>query len=85
MKNKPAMEWHTFCYLNGSRRTIDAMISKIDEMQTAFNSLGIATSKGELEKALQEQSAGLAKLSVLLMKRVQHERQKDISLYLEDL
>ena len=54
-------------------------------MQTAFNSLGIATSKGELEKAFQEQSAGLAKLSVLLMKRVQHERQKDISLYLEAL
>jgi hypothetical protein len=85
MKNKPAMDWHTFSYLNGSRRIIDQMTKQLEEISDAYNHLGIAVAKGDLEKALQHNIAELAKLSGLIMKRVQHERQKDISLYLEDL
>lgn len=85
MKNKPAMDWNRFCYLNGSRRTINAMTQQLETIQAGFNELGIAVAKGELEKALAHNIAELAKLSNLIMKRVQHEREKDISLYLEDL
>ena len=85
MKDKPALDWYRFSYLNGSRRTVDGMTKQLETILDGFNSLGIATSKGELEKALMKNIAELAKLSGLLMKRVQHEREKDISLYLEDL
>lgn len=79
------MDWYKFSYLNGARKNIIAMTDHLETIQQNFNELGIAASKGELEKAIAHNIAELAKLSSLLMKRVQHERQKDISLYLEDL
>lgn len=84
MKDK-AMDWYKFSYLNGARKNIIAMRDQLETIQTNFNSLGIAVSKGDLEKAIAHNIAEMAKLSALLMKRVQHEREKDISLYLEDL
>ena len=79
------MDWHTFQYLNGARRKIDAMTDALIELQSGFNNLGIAVAGGELEKAFMKEIADMSKLSGLIMKRVQHERKKDISLYLEDL
>jgi len=85
MKDKPALDWYRFSYLNGSRRTVDAMTKQLEEIQSGLNHLGIATSKGDLEKEMMKAIAELAKLSGIIMKRVQYEREKDITLYLEDL
>lgn len=79
------MDWHVFTYLNQTRRNINLMADKLAEFAEGFNQLGIATSKGEIETAMAMNIAELSKLSGLLMKRIQHERKKDITLFLEDV
>ena len=80
-----AMPWSTFRYLNGVRRELDMMNRQLLEFHVGFKSLGIAKDNGEIDKMFHKHIKSLNEFSAMLMKRVEHERKKDITLFLEDL
>lgn len=85
MKPQRILDWHQFSYLNGVRRNNNAAIETYSDYIIGLREMGIIAPNGQIEKKMIKLIEEQTKLGELLMQMVDHERKKDISLYLEDI
>ena len=85
MKKERILDWHQFSYLNGVRRNNNHAIQTYSDYLMALRDLGVIAPNGQIEKKMIKVIEEQTKLGELLMSLVEHERKKDLSLYLEDI
>jgi hypothetical protein len=79
------LNWHEFSYLNGVRKNNQAAMAAYEEYLHGMQNLGIASVKGKIEKKMFQLIKEMAELNTMLTAKVEMERKRDISLWLNDL
>lgn len=85
MKQKKSLSWEQFRYLNGVRRNSVQIMMTYEEYLQGLLDLGVVSPDGLVEKKIKKLCFDIASLNVTLSGQVKKEREKDISLYLEDI
>lgn len=84
-KQPKILDWYEFSYLNGVRKNNLAAMATYEEYLHGLQSMGIASVNGRIEKKMMQIIKEMAELNTLLAAKVEEERKRDISLWLNDL
>lgn len=84
-KQQKILDWYEFGYLNGVRKNNEATMRAYEEYLHGLQSMGIASVNGKMEKKMFQLIKEMAELNTLLMAKIEEERKRDISLWLNDL
>jgi hypothetical protein len=79
------LNWHEFSYLNGVRKNNQEIMRAYEEYLHGMQSMGIASVKGQIEKKMFLLIKEMSELNTMLTAKVEMERKRDISLWLNDL
>lgn len=84
-REQKILDWYEFSYLNGVRKNNEAIMRSYEEYLHGLQSMGIASVKGKIEKKMFGLIKEMAELNTMLTAKVEEERKRDISLWLNDL
>lgn len=84
-KQSKILDWYEFSYLNGVRKNNEATMRAYEEYLHGLQAMNIASVNGRMEKKMFQLIKEMAELNTLLMAKIEEERKRDISLWLNDL
>jgi hypothetical protein len=84
-KQPKILNWYEFSYLNGVRKNNQAAMTTYEEYLHGMQSMGIASVNGRIEKKMMLIIKEMAELNTMLTAKVEDERKRDISLWLNDI